>query len=368
MKYLSSLLLLSAVTFITGCKDDDGENMKSIHELEMKAEIILPEKGDDIYASWLYLASGLKEVYDNPLFDEEVIELTLSNPGEGTRIGLQMQACDVADDTYMEVISGTGAIVSLRFPVIWKLEALRKWKLEASIALSWQVTLDGADAGVYKKEFVCHSVEDCVVRLEFEQIISGTKAMYAGYVEEDNPILETLIRESLQLGPALAFTDYQRGKENVLQQLFTIWNALENRGIKVLQPNNTEEKRIQKIRSINQILASKSGSEEEIAILLTTICQKIGFCTTLETNPDGAYVGIADNFYNQDPELIYFLDVSRLTGRLENSRSGFESALSSGMERYKEDEQARLTDPTHYEEIWIDPVRLHVPSLSLSRN
>lgn len=358
MKYKAIIILLSLIALFTGC-DDEKERIISLPELNLKAEAALPEKGDALYASWLYLAPGLEQVYDNALFKEDIIELTFANPGEGTRVGLEMQECTIAHESYAEKISGTEDTIRWRFPVIWKLETLRKWKQETPVELSWKITLDEQEIGTYRKEFSCHPAEECVVKINPSLDI---KAMYVGYIEEDNPILESLISEAVDLGIVYMFCDYQRGTEYVKQQLFTIWSLLEKRGIKTRTHGNNEGI-TQTITPINQVLKNKGGSEEDVALLFTALCQKIGFCTTLEPRPNGVYIGIADNFYSLQPERIYFLDMSKLSGSLEKSSEDFEAALSAGDLLHEEDSEA----PSTHEEIWIDAVRLYVPSLSLSQ-
>lgn len=368
MKYGSIIILLSIIAFFPGCSDDDKEDSPSLPEFGITAEIVHPERGNDLYASWLYLAPGLKQVYDNALFAEDIVELTFPNPGKGTRIGLQMTECDIVDAAYSEEITGAEDTIKLRFPTAWKLETLRKWDTEKTVTLSWQVAINGSNIGTYQKEFLCHPAEDCIVKINSGQSFSGTKAMYAGYTDEDHPILNTLIREALELGIIPTFDDYQRGPEYVRQQLLAMWSVLEYRGIKPLQQEENTDEKIQKIRSVSQVLKDKTGSTEDIVMLFTAFCQRVGFCTTIETRPNGAYIGIADNFYSEDPELIYFLDINKLSGTPEGNRESFEQALSSGEQMYREDEQARRQSPSDHEEIWVDFVRLHVPSLALSRD
>lgn len=379
MKYWYYMMLSVVLILVMGCSEDDKVGAIEMFEhFDTKVETVWPEKEGDLYASWLYLAPSLSRVYDNSLLAEDVIKLTFTNPSMGMRIGLRMEECSIAEETYIELLTGKEDTICVRFPVMWKLDALRKWNDATPVELSWTISINGEYAGVYKKSFVCQPVDKCVTEVQTEGQTLSTRAMYAGYIEEDNPKCGDLIREALDLGIVNSFLEYQIGIEFVKEQMFAFWCALENRGIQIKTQEETAVQGICSMHSFDRVLERKEGSVLDMTMILSALFQRIGLCTVIETRPNGVYIAIADNFFNQKPDLVYFLDVTKfgalpeselsIKDKIENSRNRFEQAILNGSRLYEEDREQRLEHASAYEELWLDTVRLYMPSLQLFNN
>lgn len=57
--------------------------------------------------------------------------------------------------------------------------------------------------------------------------------VFAAYVNENNPLIDLLLREAIDTGVVDSYNGYQRGEQEVYKQVFSIWNILQRGGYKI---------------------------------------------------------------------------------------------------------------------------------------
>ncbi|TAG09122.1 MAG: hypothetical protein EAZ42_07940 [Verrucomicrobia bacterium] len=105
--------------------------------------------------------------------------------------------------------------------------------------ISMELFVNGQSKGEKTETVTLRSVNDCLfgVLEEAEEGAEGENSdyswLFAAYVNENHPWVDLLLKEALQTGIVSAFDGYQsESTENVLMQIFAIWNVMQMRGIK----------------------------------------------------------------------------------------------------------------------------------------
>jgi len=129
--------------------------------------------------------------------------------------------------------------------------------------------------------------------------------LFASFVNEDNPDIDQILKEALEVGIIDVFSGkrsrnnsffgYQGSEDDVLNQIFTIWNVFQRRGIKyssITTTSSTSEKVFsQYVRTFSDILKSNQANCVEGSILFASIMRKIGIDPFLILLPGHMLVG-----------------------------------------------------------------------------
>lgn len=195
--------------------------------------------------------------------------------------------------------------------------------------------------------------------------------LFAAYVNEDNPIIDELLRDALNIGIINvidgtkrndnSFSGYQKDEYGVLDQVFAIWNVLQRRGIKYSSITTTSSERTrvisQYVRSLTDTLASNQANCVDGSVLFASILRKIGIDTFLVLIPGHMMVGFwvdksnteavviettaighenLDDYF--DDKTFFFGGLTRLLGssRNEVSRESFVYAIQNGTKKYED--------------------------------
>jgi len=214
--------------------------------------------------------------------------------------------------------------------------------------------------------------------------------LFAAYVNEDNPVIDQLLKEALNIG-IVNFLDgsikrdkntfsgyHQKDNFGVVDQVFAIWNVLQRRGIKYSSITTTSASRnrvsSQYVRTITDSLNSNQANCVDGSVLFASVLRKIGIDTFLVLSPGHMRVGFwvdrehsdalviettmlgdvdLDEYF--DDKTFFFGGLARFLGssRNEVSRASFIQAVRKGTEEYNKylDE---FNDPKNIEYQRID--------------
>lgn len=89
--------------------------------------------------------------------------------------------------------------------------------------------MNGKELGQRVRTFSVRSINECLLGY----VTGGTKfhdtgIFFAAYVNEENPMIDQLLREALNTRIVNRFLGYQGGPEAVDNQVYALWNVLRN--------------------------------------------------------------------------------------------------------------------------------------------
>ncbi len=186
----------------------------------------------------------------------------------------------------------------------YKYDALVANKQARPINISIAVKLGGKDGGSTNENVTLRSINECPFRLldPDDKNAPGEDLSYlfAGYVNEDHPLVDKILKEALKLGVVNAFTGYQSGDPlEVYKQVYAVWHALQKAGIKYSDISTTSgtSKVVlsQHVRLLDDSLANEQANCVDGSVLFASVLRKIGIEPSLVLVPGHCYLGFVSD-------------------------------------------------------------------------
>jgi hypothetical protein len=129
--------------------------------------------------------------------------------------------------------------------------------------------------------------------------------LFVSFVNEDNPIIDQILKEALEVGiievsngtrsKKNSFFGYQGSENDLVNQVFAIWNVFQRRGIKyssITTTSSTSKKVVsQYVRTFTDTINSNQANCVDGSILFASILRKIGIDPFLVLLPGHMIVG-----------------------------------------------------------------------------
>jgi hypothetical protein len=131
--------------------------------------------------------------------------------------------------------------------------------------------------------------------------------MFAGYVNEEHPYIDSILNSILQQGVVSSITGYQKNAATVISQVEAIWYYALEHGITYSSISCTSNPstitNVQHIRFFDQVYNSRQANCVDACVFFASIMRKIGLKPVIFVEPCHAYLG-------------YYTDSKRRTLRL----------------------------------------------------
>jgi hypothetical protein len=198
--------------------------------------------------------------------------------------------------------------------------------------------------------------------------------LYAAFVEEKSPLVDKLLKQSLQSGIVEQFHGASDDVEESYAQAFAIWHRLRLRGMQYsnLPPVKADRVYAQHVRFVEETWKLKKANCVDGSVLFASLLKRAGFKPVLVVLPGHMLVGFA---LDPDGQQYAYLETTQIsaakTGEnlgqsdLDESLANFELALAEGGRQVEAAGDAfDAESDLRYQKIDIDAARrLGVPSL-----
>lgn len=244
---------------------------------------------------------------------------------------------------------------ALIFPkAAWDYAALLKVRQQRPVNATFKVKVDGEELPEQTETCIMKSLNDCpfyVLLDEDGEEFDDFSWLFAAYVNENHPLVDSILKEALQSGLVTGFTGYQsEDPKEVILQVFAIWNVLQRRGIKYSDVSTTTPSKFvvsQTVRFIDDSVAATQANCVDGSVLMASILQKIGINSYLVMVPGHCFLAF-DTGEGEDDEILGLettmlgennlkpvKDLPKLPQKLRNqefqaSYKTFSSALETG--------------------------------------
>jgi hypothetical protein len=223
--------------------------------------------------------------------------------------------------------------------------------------ISVKLKLAGEEVGTQKKTVEVRSVQDCLFAFKHDDgKIAPYEFEFAAYVNENNPLIDRILKRALDLKLVNNFDGYQSGATGVYEQAFAVWNVLQRQGIKyssITTPSVESEKVFsQHVRSLEDSVANTQANCVDGSVLFASIFRKIGLKTFLVIIPGHCFMDVVEDEAAKkvlviETTMIGNVDLKQLSlerginalasGRKNNSsRTSFEQATQYGAKEFQE--------------------------------
>jgi hypothetical protein len=219
--------------------------------------------------------------------------------------------------------------------VNWKFEQLQKVRQQVPLNVTFTVAAEGKELGEQTQTLTLRTINDCPFGVsEAEETIDEENAeeeeeedntkkaggigsaaeaaaeeesesdgeytdmgwMFAAYVNENSPTVERVLKEALGTKIVDSFAGYQKEPDEIVKELFAIWTALQNRGIKYSNITTTAADSpsvySQHVRFVDESVANEQANCVDGSVLFASILRKLGLRSFLVTIPGHMFMGV----------------------------------------------------------------------------
>lgn len=197
------------------------------------------------------------------------------------------------------------------FPdIIWNYEALKNNSQAEPISVAVTVEINGKDLGQRVRTFSVRSINECLLGY----VTNGTKfhdtgIFFAAYVNEENPMIDRLLREALNTRIVNRFLGYQAGNaEAVDKQVYALWNVLQKRNFRYSSVSNTSLSSnvvfSQRVRTFDDALESSQINCVDGSVLFASLLRAINIDPILVRTPGHMFVGYYTDSSHKDMNFL----------------------------------------------------------------
>ena len=246
--------------------------------------------------------------------------------------------------------------------VIWNYEALKNNNQAEPVSVAVTVEMNGKDMGQRVRTFSVRSINECLLGY----VTNGTRfhdtgILFAAYVNEENPMIDQLLREALNTRIVNRFLGYQSGNaDGVDKQVYALWNVLQKRNFRNSSVSNTSLSSnvvfSQRVRTFDDALESSQINCVDGSVLFASLLRAINIVPILVRTPGHMFVGYYTDSEHRNKNFLettmigdvdlddFFPDEkldSTMAGKSQNqmSRLTFDKSKQYANKKYKENEE-----------------------------
>ena len=255
--------------------------------------------------------------------------------------------------------------------IIWNYEALRNNQQAEPISVAVTVEMNGKEIGQRVRTFSVRSINECLLGY----VTNGTKfhdtgIFFAAYVNEENPMIDKLLREALNTRIVNRFLGYQAGKaEAVDKQVYALWNVLQKRNFRYSSISNTSLSSnvvfSQRVRTFDDALQSSQINCVDGSVLFASLLRAINIEPILIRIPGHMFVGYYTDSSHKNINFLettmigdvdlndFFPDEqldSTMVGKSQNqmSRIAFDKSKEYAQKKYEQNKAGIHSDKLNY--------------------
>lgn len=229
--------------------------------------------------------------------------------------------------------------------IIWNYEALKNNNQAEPVSVAVTVEMNDKTLGQRVRTFSVRSINECLLGY----VTNGTKfhdtgIFFAAYVNEENPMIDKLLREALNTRIVNRFLGYQGGSaEGVDKQVYVLWNVLQKRKFRYSSVSNTSLSSnvvfSQRVRTFDDALESSQINCVDGSVLFASLLRAINIEPILVRTPGHMFVGY---YTDSGRKNMNFLETTMI-GDVDLDDFFPDEKLDSTMVGKSQNQMSRLT-------------------------
>lgn len=257
--------------------------------------------------------------------------------------------------------------------IIWNYEALRNNNQAVPVSVAISVEKNGKYLGQHVRTYSVRSLNECLLGyVNNGTSFHDTGIFFAAYVNEDNPLIDKLLREALNTRIVNRFPGYQvkeNDKNSVDKQVYALWNALQKRDFRYSSISNSSLSSdvvfSQRVRTFHDSLESSQINCVDGSVLFASLLRAINIDPVLIRTPGHMFVGYYTDASHTNIDFLettmigdvdlneYFPDEkldSTMRGKSQNQMSllTFEKSKEYARKKYSQNEEGIHSGKLNY--------------------
>lgn len=190
--------------------------------------------------------------------------------------------------------------------VLWRYDALRDNVQAEPVSVVATVELNGHALGQKVRTFSMRSVNECLLgfvqrRPDGSTRFVSTRLFFAAYVNEENPLIDKVLREALDTRIVRRFLGYQGSATTVDKQVYALWYVLQKRKFRYSSVSysslSSNVVYAQRVRTFEDAIESSQINCVDGSALFASLLRAINITPVLVQLPGHMFVG-----YYEDAE------------------------------------------------------------------
>ena len=232
--------------------------------------------------------------------DMGFIGATLEKVPANSRLKVEVKPNAIMDASTFDGRATAGAGDYDIFPKLnYKYDVLLAWRQPMPLNIVMEVFVDGQSLGTRSQTVTVRSINDCPFAVLADEDSDDDDLdlswMFAAYVNENHPWVDTLTREALDSKIVDAFSGYQEESgEEVLRQVYAIWHTLQKRGVRYsdISQSSAESEVVlsQHVRLFDETINAHQANCVDGTVMFAAVLRKIGIEPYLVVIPEHMFL------------------------------------------------------------------------------
>jgi hypothetical protein len=225
------------------------------------------------------------------------VRITARHDGEDVRLALRVP--ELAAESILQARLDQGGSTYSLFPrVAWQRERLAAIAQATTAQIEIELWRDGDPAGTYTAEHKLHAAKEAPYFLEDGAGSADLSWIFAAFVDEHDPHVAQVLAQAAGLGVLERFDGYSsRDADAVYRQLFALWYALEQRGLRYSALTRSSKVRgkvwVQDVRTIEHSLVDRAANCVDGSVLFASLLRAVGIDASLVLVPGHMFLRVA---------------------------------------------------------------------------
>ena len=224
--------------------------------------------------------------------------IKIENPAENSKVRIQLNRSNFYNSTTTEFeLKKKGKTYYLYPNIVWRYDNLLTNEQPIPLDVSFQVFVNNEDFGSDSRTFSVRGINECLLGYKDNNgKYHDTGIFFAAYVNEDHPDIDKILREALDTRIVRLFHGYQgKNPEDVKNQVYAIWNALQKRNFKYSSISKTslasDKLFSQRVRTVGNSLESSQINCLDGSVLFASFLRAINIDPIIVRIPGHVFVG-----------------------------------------------------------------------------
>lgn len=194
-----------------------------------------------------------------------------------------------------EVMPRKGERYTFAPSIKWKFEKLYALRQQGALDLTFTCFVNDEEVDSKTLRLNYRSVNDCLLSAVDTGGTVDYRWLFMGYVNEEHPFIDSILTTILDQGTLSTFAGYQRGRQHVIDEVYSIWYYALDRGITYSSisctANPSKRASTQHIRFFDEVYNSRQANCIDACVFFASIMRKIGLKPVILVEPCHAYLG-----------------------------------------------------------------------------
>lgn len=226
--------------------------------------------------------------------------------------------------------------------IIWNYQALSSNTQATPISVVANVEMNGADLGQKVRTFSVRGINECMLGYISNRKFHDTGIFFAAYVNEENPMIDKILREALNTRIINRFSGYQTTPQKVDRQVYALWNVLQRRHFRYSSISNSSLSSnvvfSQRVRTFDDAIASSQINCVDGTVLMASLLRAINIEPVLVRIPNHMFIGY---YLDKKHTQINFLEMT-MVGDVDLDDYFPEEKLDSTMIGMSQNQASRI--------------------------